>query len=154
MKLLVLMCSLLISQLAFAQSDKCKWADTTVEYVGSTWSLTPQTFYAKEGDKICIKFSSVDTAKTLVIESSPVYLRGYANKPAEEGYMMARKAGSYKVICRGCDKTATLIVQSVEEFNKFQKKLDKVDAYQQRNPHLYKQTQPQPTERVPFYKQK
>lgn len=72
MKILILMLTL-ISSLAEANYDKCKWADATVEFVGSNWSLTPQNFYAKEGDKICIKFSTVDGPKSLRIQNMPIF---------------------------------------------------------------------------------
>lgn len=141
MKFLILILTL-ISSSSWANYDKCKWADATVEFVGSNWSLTPQNFYAKEGDKICIKFSTVDGPKSLRIQNMPIFLHAYPNKPAVEASIVVRKTGNFTVICGGCDKTAQIVVQPKAEFEAVQKKLDLYDSYNRRNPHLYNERNP------------
>src|SRR5690606_31188552 len=105
------------------------------EFVGSNWDISPQTFYAKEGDRICIKFSVTDTSKTLVIQNTPLFLRAYPNKEADEGLMLPRKVGEYTVTCNGCNnKKAKIIVQSTREFEAFQRRLDRYNSFQYRTP--------------------
>lgn len=140
-KYLLLLLSCLFSTSVFADYDKCKWADATVEFVGSNWSLTPNNFYAKEGDKICVKFTSVDNRKSLRIQGMPIFLHASPNK-SDEASVVIRKPGTFTVICGGCEKTAQIVVQPKSEFEATQKKLDLYDSYQRRNPHLYNERNP------------
>lgn len=118
-----------------AWAGPCTYADATVEFVGSTWNLTPATFYAKEGDRICVKFSTTDNNKSLVIQNTPLFLHAYPNKAPSEGLMIVRKTGTYTVTCNGCSKKSQIIVQTTREFDAYQKRLDRLNSLYQRNPH-------------------
>jgi heme/copper-type cytochrome/quinol oxidase subunit 2 len=132
MKILILLLTL-FSSVSYANS-KCTWNDTSVEFVGSTWGLTPQTFYVQEGDRVCIKFSTADTNKSLFVQNTPLFLRA-TPRSSSEGQMIARKQGTYTVTCNGCSQKAQIIVQSKQEFQEYQRKIDRFNSLQNRNPH-------------------
>lgn len=118
-----------------AWAGKCEYVDTTVDFTASTWALTPKTFYAKEGDRICVRFSTTDSSKSLFVQNTPVFIRAFKDKPAEEALVIARKTGTLKVTCNGCQEHAVIIVQSKREFDDYQKKMDRFNSLQNRNPH-------------------
>lgn len=134
---------LLLSTSVFAQMDeKCKWADATVEYTGSNWALTPETFYAKVGDKVCVRFNAVDNAKSLRIQNQPIFMHAKPNEKSREEAIFVRKEGTFEVICGGCNAKAKIVVQSKAQFEQMQRKLDLLKSYETRNPHGYQQTNP------------
>lgn len=118
-----------------AQAANCTYSDATVEFVGSNWGFSPNNFYAKEGDRLCIKFSSLDSNKTLMVSGTPVYLNVSKNQTREQ-MIVLRKKGELTVTCNGCDlqiNKAKIIVQSKQEFEAFQKKMDRFNSLQHRN---------------------
>ena len=128
--------SLLMLLVGFsAHAGKCTYTDATVEFVGSQWGFTPSNFYAKEGDRICVRFSSVDGNKSLTISNTPVFLHASKNT-TEEAMIVVRKTGEYTVTCNGCDfkvNKAKIIVQDSREFDNYQKRIDRKNSLNNRN---------------------
>lgn len=129
--------SLIILTVGFgAQAGtKCTYTDTTVEFVGSQWGFSPSNFYAKEGDRICVRFHSVDSNKSLTIQNTPVFLH-VSKDQTDEHMITVRKVGEYTVTCNGCDfkvNKAKIIVQSAREYNQYQQKMDRRNSLNNRN---------------------
>lgn len=119
-------------------NPKCQWSDTSVEFNASTWAITPETFYAKEGDRVCVKFKSLDNPKSLRIQGMPIYMHASPkDNNVQEAMIIVRKKGEFRVICGGCTKEARLIVQDKQSFEKMQKKLDQIRSFENRNPHNF-----------------
>lgn len=137
MKILI---TLLIALTSFSlkANPKCQWSDTSVEFNASTWALTPETFYAKEGDRVCVKFKSLDNPKSLRIQGMPIYMHASPkDREIQEAMIIVRKKGEFRVICGGCTKEAKIIVQDKQSFERMQKKLDHIRSFENRNPHNF-----------------
>jgi heme/copper-type cytochrome/quinol oxidase subunit 2 len=118
-----------------AQASSCTYSDATVEFVGSNWGFSPSNFYAKEGDRLCVKFSALDGNKSLTISNTPIFLHASPNQTSEQ-MVVLRKTGELTVTCNGCDfkvNKAKIIVQSAREFDAYQKRNDRLNSLQNRN---------------------
>lgn len=134
MKYLLTLIALMISLSAQA-GTKCTYSDATVEFTGSQWGFSPSNFYAKEGDRICVRFTSLDSNKSLTIQNTPVFLHVSKDK-TDEHMIVVRKAGTYTVTCNGCDfkvNKAKIIVQSAREYDAYQQRMDRRNSLNNRN---------------------
>lgn len=128
--------SILFSTLSHAQfGSDCRYTNGTVEFTASNWAITPTTFYAKKGDKLCVKFKSMDNSKTLKIEKQPLFVQANPQKDGQ-GVILLNKEGEFIVSCVGCNSTAKIIVQSEKEFERMQNRLNQIESIKMRNPHL------------------
>lgn len=91
--------------------------------------IEPRIIYLQEKDKVCLFVKAIDTNASLSIEKLPVTI--YATE-RREGFQYFRvdKAGEHKITCRGCGyKTeAKIVVQTREEFQKFDEEKYRKDS--------------------------
>lgn len=128
--------AILLTLPLFANASNCGTnTNVTIDYEASTYALEPAVFYVKEGDRVCIRLTSVDgTGKNLRMEKAYFWLKANKNQEDDAIYY-ARQPGQYKVTCTGCEKNAVLIVEDAKTFDARSKKVYERESIKARRNH-------------------
>ena len=131
--ILLLIGVFLIPSTAFSRDSRCYRADTHVNIQASNYGVSKSIIIAKEGDRICLNFETLDTPKTFSIQGLPVYLKSYRPGEVSSKYFRVRKKGEYKVRCNFCgEQPIKLVVFTEEEFYKRLEWIEKRRAWRDR----------------------
>ena len=114
--------------------DRCSFTNVTIDYQGSTYYLNPPVFTVKQNDRVCIRFQSTDSPKTLRLSGQPIYLKSRGE--VSEASFIARKTGEIEVTCGGCAEKAKIIIQTVSEFDAKEKEYYRYQSHENRRPHF------------------
>lgn len=114
--------------------DRCSFTNVTIDYQASTYFLTPPVFVVKENDRVCIRFQSVDSPKTLRLSGQPIYLKSRGE--VAEASFVARKTGEIEVTCGGCAEKAKIVIQTASEFDAKEKEYYRYQSHENRRPHF------------------
>lgn len=130
MKTIIIAILLISGQIWAYDSSDCEKNDVVRVNMEVTFDqIEPRVVYLQEKDKVCLFVKAIDTNAALSIDKLPVTIYATDRKEGFE-YFRVDKAGEYKINCRGCGyKTeAKIVVQTREEFQKFDEQKYREDS--------------------------